>query len=126
MVHLLPPIREFTPVTNPYSPGTPLRRTSNLFVGRERFFRFIAENAGHPDQNRVLILRMRHVPFIDATGLHRLADIIRTMERRNVRVLLTDVVEEVEHSLREAGVIKEGMLFGDVRQAISAVEGAVQ
>jgi outer membrane protein assembly factor BamB len=56
MVHLLPPIREFTPVTNPYSPGTPLRRTSNLFVGRERFFRFIAENAGHPDQNRVLIM----------------------------------------------------------------------
>lgn len=56
MVHLLPPVREFVPVTNPYSPGTPLRRHSPLFVGRERFFRFIAENAGHHDQNRVLIM----------------------------------------------------------------------
>ena len=56
MVSLLPPIKEFTPVINPYSPGTPLRRHSSLFVGRERFFRFIAENAGHPDQNRVLIM----------------------------------------------------------------------
>lgn len=56
MVHLLPPVREFVPVTNPYSPGTPLRRHSPLFVGRERFFRFIAENADHHDQNRVLIM----------------------------------------------------------------------
>lgn len=56
MVSLMPPIKEFTPVINPYSPGTPLRRHSTLFVGRERFFRFIAENAGHPDQNRVLIM----------------------------------------------------------------------
>lgn len=56
MVHLLPPVREFTPVVNPYSPGTPLRRHSPLFVGRDRFFRFIAQNAVHPEQNRVLIM----------------------------------------------------------------------
>ncbi|MBL7983451.1 MAG: STAS domain-containing protein, partial [Flavobacteriales bacterium] len=95
-----------------------------LFFGAAQTFTETIGKIG--DQHRVLILRMRHVPFIDATGLHRLADIIRTMERRNVRVLLTDVVEEVEHSLREAGVIKEGMLFGDVRQAISAAGGAIR
>ncbi|MBP7998711.1 MAG: PQQ-binding-like beta-propeller repeat protein [Chloroflexi bacterium] len=56
MVHLLPPARDFTAIMNPYSPGTPLRRNSPLFVGRERFFHFIAENVRHSEQNRVLIM----------------------------------------------------------------------
>ena len=43
MVHLLPPMREFTPIANPYVPGTPLRRNSQLFFGREELFEFIRE-----------------------------------------------------------------------------------
>ncbi len=46
MVHLLPPVREFTPIANPYLPGTPLRKDSPLFFGREELFSFIAEHAG--------------------------------------------------------------------------------
>ncbi|MCI0393571.1 MAG: PQQ-binding-like beta-propeller repeat protein, partial [Chloroflexi bacterium] len=56
MVHLLAPAREFQPVVNPYSPGTPLRRNSVTFFGREELFRFIVENAGRPAQQSVLIL----------------------------------------------------------------------
>jgi anti-anti-sigma regulatory factor len=43
-------------------------------------------------------------PFIDATGLHRLKDIMRTMERRMCGVALTDVVPEVERALRDSGI----------------------
>jgi len=74
------------------------------------------------DQHRVLILRMRHVPFIDATGLYRLEDIVRTMERRGVHVLLTDVTMEVETSLRAAGVVKEGMLYPGVTDALASIQ----
>jgi len=56
MVHLLPPVREFTPIANPYTPGTPLRRNSPLFYGREDLFQFITENAGHLDGRNVLML----------------------------------------------------------------------
>lgn len=56
MVHLLPPIREFVPITNPYLPGTPLRKESQLFFGREELFDFIAEHAGTQSQRNVFML----------------------------------------------------------------------
>ena len=56
MVHLLPPVRDFSPITNPYMPGTPLRPGSTLFFGREELFDFIAENAGFRAFRNVLIL----------------------------------------------------------------------
>jgi hypothetical protein len=56
MVHLLPPIREFTPIANPYLPGTPLRKDSPLFFGREELFDFIAEHAGTQSQRNVFML----------------------------------------------------------------------
>ncbi|MFO7540912.1 MAG: AAA family ATPase, partial [Chloroflexota bacterium] len=56
MVHLLPPIRDFRPIVNPYVPGTPLRQNSSLFYGRERLFNFITENAGRVAQRNILIL----------------------------------------------------------------------
>lgn len=56
MLHLLPPVREFTPIPNPYLPGTPLRPKSTVFFGREQLFNFIADNAAGWSQRNVLIL----------------------------------------------------------------------
>jgi hypothetical protein len=56
MVHLLAPTRDFSPIPNPYIPGTPLRPDSLLFFGREDLFDFIAENAGDRSFRNVLIL----------------------------------------------------------------------
>jgi outer membrane protein assembly factor BamB len=56
MVHLLPPVREYTPIANPYLPGTALRKDSPLFFGREELFDFIAEHAGAQRQRNVLML----------------------------------------------------------------------
>jgi hypothetical protein len=56
MVHLLSPAHEFRPVANPYAPGTPLRRNSDLFVGREDLFEFVGQTAGRLTQQNVLIL----------------------------------------------------------------------
>ena len=56
MVHLLPPVREYTPIANPYLPGTALRKGSPLFFGREELFNFIAEHAEGQRQRNVLML----------------------------------------------------------------------
>ncbi|MCA9934745.1 MAG: AAA family ATPase, partial [Anaerolineales bacterium] len=56
MVHLLPPVRDFKPIPNPYIPGSPLRRESPLFYGRQELFDFISENVGEQAQRNVLIL----------------------------------------------------------------------
>lgn len=56
MVHLLAPARDFTPIPNPYIPGSPLRRDSALFYGRQEIFNFIAANVGLQTQRNVLIL----------------------------------------------------------------------
>lgn len=56
MVHILPPVRDFSSIVNPYTPGTPLRQDSLLFFGREDLFEFIAENAGRRSYRNVLIL----------------------------------------------------------------------
>lgn len=56
LVHVLSPVRDFRPIRNPYSPGTPLRRDSSLFFGRNDLFNFIATEAGRASQQHVLIL----------------------------------------------------------------------
>lgn len=56
MVHLLPPVKAFTSISNPYLPGTPLRPGSNIFFGRDQLFNFIADNAAGWAQRNVLIL----------------------------------------------------------------------
>lgn len=56
MVHILSPVRDFKPIVNPYIPGSPLRRDSPLFFGRQELFDFVAENIGEQGQRNVLIL----------------------------------------------------------------------
>jgi hypothetical protein len=56
LVQLLPPVREYTPIINPYSPGMPLRSDSAVFFGRTELFDFLKQNAARFSQKNVLIL----------------------------------------------------------------------
>lgn len=44
----------------------------------------------------VLIIRMRHVSFIDQTGLHNLKDTLQILKSKNIQVLLSGVSAEVK------------------------------
>ncbi|MBN1111719.1 MAG: SulP family inorganic anion transporter, partial [Bacteroidales bacterium] len=50
-------------------------------------------------KSKVVILRMRHVPFIDVTGLYNFEEIIKYLKGRNISVILTGVVPEVRMEL---------------------------
>ncbi len=70
---------------------------------------------------KVLILRMRFVPAIDATGLHALEDLLRTSKRDGVAVIFTGVHAQPLKTLKEAGIVEslgEDHFYWDIKKAI--------
>jgi SulP family sulfate permease len=90
-----------------------------FFFGAAKTFREQVEPViGNP---RVLILRMRNVPAIDATGMHALGEVIRRSRRSGTLVLLSDVHSQPmialgrSHLLEEIG---EDHIFGSIDDAL--------
>ncbi len=73
---------------------------------------------------RVVVIRLGRVPFMDATGLSALSEIVQRFQRRNVRVLLCGLHEELRGAIEAAGI---GALVGnenictDMRQVAARV-----
>jgi SulP family sulfate permease len=90
-----------------------------FFGAAEMFKDTLARVAGKP---RVLIIRLRHVPAIDATGLVALRDVVRRSRDDGTLVLLADVHLQPlvaltrSHALEEIG---EANLFGDLDLALA-------
>lgn len=53
---------------------------------------------------KVKIIRMRKVPFVDATGANNLKGLCKRMNKRGARVILSGVTDEVKKSLYTFGV----------------------
>ena len=49
--------------------------------------------------NKIIILRMRHVPFIDSTGIHNFKSTLLELKSNNATVILSGVQEEVKKEL---------------------------
>jgi sulfate permease, SulP family len=56
-------------------------------------------------QARALVLRLGKVPFVDATGISALEDMIEDFRRRGAAVVLTELRPNVRHKLERAGII---------------------
>lgn len=54
--------------------------------------------------SKVLILRMRHVPFIDSTGIHNFKEVIKDFRIRKVTIVLSGVRPEVREELIKCGL----------------------
>lgn len=71
---------------------------------------------------RVLILRMRHVPAIDSTGLHALTGLVRRARRRGTLVILSDVHAQPMMALGRARLLDElgdEQAFGNIDDALN-------
>jgi SulP family sulfate permease len=75
-----------------------------FFGAAETFKDTLALVAGKP---KVLILRMRRVPVIDATGLHALKDVVHRSRRDGTMVLLCEVQPQPLLALRRSVLIDE-------------------
>jgi SulP family sulfate permease len=57
-------------------------------------------------KSEVLIIRMRHVPFIDSTGIHNLKDVIKDLHHSHTTVILSGVRPEVLKELEKNKVLE--------------------
>lgn len=71
---------------------------------------------------KVLILRLRHVPAIDSTGLHALREVIRSSTRDGTLVLLSGVHAQPMFALERSGLLAEvgeENVFGHIDDALN-------
>lgn len=83
-----------------------------LFFGATQKFQDTLNDLN--ESPKVLILRMRNVPFIDATGVFRLKEIIKQFNNQQITIILSGVNEKVRKDLKKAGLFsvldKENLL----------------
>ncbi len=92
-----------------------------FFFGSVEIFEHALANT-HTDP-RVLIIRLRWVPFIDITGLQTLEEIIIDLHKRGIRVIISGPNPRVEHKLRKAGLIDllgKNNVVNEFTQAVEA------
>jgi SulP family sulfate permease len=90
---VVPPGVEVYEITGPF-----------FFGAAETFRERLGRIAVRP---KVLILRMRHVPAIDSTGLHALRDLIAQSQRHGSLVVLSDVHAQPVVALERSGLYAE-------------------
>lgn len=56
-------------------------------------------------QSKVLIVRMRHVPFVDQTAIHNLRDVITALQTSKTQVILSGVNQKVYAELYKNSIV---------------------
>jgi SulP family sulfate permease len=89
-----------------------------FFGAAEKFREALSAVASPP---RVLIVRMRNVPALDATGIHVLRDLLRRARVDGTRVLFSGVHAQPMIALGRSSLLQEiepGALVGDIDEAL--------
>ena len=94
-----------------------------LFFGFAQAFQTMAEKL--PDI-RVVIFRMKYVPHIDQTGLYAMEEVILSLEKRNIAVVITGLQNQPHRMLQRIniipGLIPENYLFDRFEHCIRWLE----
>ncbi len=88
-----------------------------FFFGAAETFTSTITSVG--DAPRVLIIRMRHVPAIDATGMKALGDIMKRLRTAKGRLILSEIHSQPFLALEASGFLKS---LGEENLAPSLVE----
>lgn len=87
-----------------------------LFFGAAQKFQDVLTEIN--DRQKVIIIRLRHVPMIDATGMHRIGHIVHQLGRQHKRVFLTDVQSSVTEEIRKERWFREGLVLTNVPEVL--------
>jgi SulP family sulfate permease len=74
-----------------------------FFGAVENFERAIEETQSDP---RLLVIRLKRVPFMDISGMEILEEVIERLQRRHIGVLLCEANQRVKSKLDRAGIIE--------------------
>ncbi|MGE5428100.1 MAG: SulP family inorganic anion transporter [Methylococcaceae bacterium] len=72
-----------------------------FFAAARRYEETLKDINNH---SKVVIIRMRHVPFIDGTGLQNLKQTIKDLKSRRIQIILSGVQPEVLEELEKGGI----------------------
>ena len=75
-----------------------------FFAAIESFERVLKHTATDPD---ALVIRLRRVPFIDATGLQSIEEVVSDLHKRGVQVFLCEANARVLEKMRRSGLVSE-------------------
>ena len=75
-----------------------------FFFGAANKYKEVLKEVGI--RSKVMILRMRNVPFIDATGMHNFKEVLKTLKHFKVKVILSGVQKGVYDELIRSGIEK--------------------
>ena len=76
-------------------------------------------------KTKVLIIKLKHVPAMDATALHAFSRMIKICKKRKITFLLTGIQEQPRQVLEKAGLIQvigEDHIFAGLGDAINYVQ----
>src|SRR5262249_29288068 len=93
-----------------------------MFFGAvENFERTLLEI--HADV-KILIIRLRRVPFMDITGIQTLEEVVGKLRKRGVKVVLCEANQRVTAKLRRAGVLEDPRPDEYAQRLIDAIRSA--
>ena len=93
-----------------------------LFFGASQKFQEVITDLNQ--QPKILILRMRNVPFIDATGINRLKEICWQLQQKGTTVIISGANREVKKVLLKANIYTMISKYNIHDNIISAIQCA--
>ena len=90
-----------------------------FFAAVEAFEQVLAGGQNSPE---VVVIRLRYVPFIDATGLQTLEDVVEQLRAQGVRVIFTEMNERVRSKMRRIGLLNrlgEGNVLRNLAEVLA-------
>lgn len=97
-----------------------------LFFASARRYAETIEELGI--KNKVLIIRMRHVPFIDLTGVKNLKEVVRNLKEEGTLVILSGVQPNVLDDFQKHGIftlLGEEQIFNAFDEALLFAKKAI-
>ncbi len=90
-----------------------------LFFGAARQFQeTIANTHSHP---KIIIIRMRYVPFIDATGYQSIKEIIKTFKTKKIKVIISGVSPTLRQDFEKNkmfALLEQDFVVDDIHKAL--------
>ncbi|MBO7651110.1 MAG: STAS domain-containing protein [Bacteroidales bacterium] len=97
-----------------------------FFFGAAKQFSEVLK--GRPDSTKILIIRMRHVPFMDETGERNFREAIKSLKTSNKKIFLSGVQPNVRKSLDKSRIsflIGKGNIHDNFDAALAHAKEAI-
>jgi len=94
-----------------------------FFFGAAKHYSEVLKN--HASNTKVLVIRMRHVPFIDATGIHNFKEVLNQLKSGKKHILLSGVQPSVRKELDKSRIsflVGKANIFDNFNDAVTKAE----